>query len=96
MCPKFHSIDPSSELIVSRKSNNVNNFQVFTLFARTKKANTRIVYAICTVILSRARPCGLVVVVSVWDYGTGGPGSNPGWAPIMNCSFFLIFLALYC
>ena len=34
------------------------------------------------------------LMVSVSDFGTRGPGSIPGWAPIIPCFILLLSLAL--
>ena len=47
---KYRCIDQA------KSTNNVHNFQVFTLFAHTRYAGTWIVCPACTVISSRARP----------------------------------------
>ena len=34
------------------------------------------------------------LVVSLSDFGTRGPGSIPGWVPIIHCFLFLLFFSV--
>ena len=77
---KYRQIDQA-------KSNNVKNFLFFTFFANTNMADTYVYFEPRT-----TWPRSLVVEVS--DFGARGPGSISGWAPIIHCFLFLLFLAL--
>ena len=80
----------STGLIDLAKSNNIQNFQVYTVYANTNMAGTQIVCPIYTINLGGAQSD---LVVSTSDFGTSGTGSIPGWAPIIH--YFFFFFQLY-
>ena len=96
MCQKYTyvSIDALSELIIlvpdQPKSNNVKHFAPFYLVCKYEHGRYSDYLPNMYGNLEPHTTWPPSLVVNVSDFGNRGPGSIPGWAPIIPCLFFLL------